>query len=67
MTHDLLRHDLLRHSLVARLMHKIFEIRKERSMRRAVLQLQSMDDSNLSDIGIGRGDIEHVVRHGRGR
>jgi uncharacterized protein YjiS (DUF1127 family) len=67
MTQDFLRYDILRHSPVGRLMHKISEIREEHSIRRTVLLLQTMDDSTLSDIGIGRSDIEYKVRHGRNK
>jgi uncharacterized protein YjiS (DUF1127 family) len=28
--------------------------------------LQTLSDHQLRDLGIGRGDIERVVRHGRG-
>jgi uncharacterized protein YjiS (DUF1127 family) len=33
--------------------------------RRAISHLQSLDDDRLRDLGIGRGDIEQVVRFGR--
>jgi uncharacterized protein YjiS (DUF1127 family) len=65
MTQDFLHYDVLHHSAMARLLHRISEIRKEHSIRRTVLLLQSMDDWTLSDIGIGRSDIEHAVRNGR--
>ena len=32
---------------------------------RAVNQLEALDDRMLSDIGISRGDIRHMVAHGR--
>ena len=38
-----------------------FEIR----MRRDLAMLQSLDDAMLHDIGLSRGEVEHVVRHGR--
>jgi uncharacterized protein YjiS (DUF1127 family) len=38
-------------------------VRRER--RRNVRALGMLDDQMLHDIGISRGEIEHVVRHGR--
>ena len=32
--------------------------------RRAIRELQHLDDRTLSDIGVRRGEIEWVVRHG---
>jgi len=34
-------------------------------IRRATQRLQGLDDRMLSDIGIGRADIDRAVRHGR--
>lgn len=39
--------------------------RHGRSDRRAFLQLRAMDDHELTDIGIGRGDICHHLGTGR--
>ena len=36
-----------------------------RSHRRTVIELNSMDDRMLSDIGVMRGDIDRMVRVGR--
>ncbi len=36
-----------------------------RSHRRTVIELNSMDDRMLSDIGVLRGDIDRMVRVGR--
>jgi len=35
--------------------------------RRAVRRLSAADDYMLKDIGISRGDVERLVRHGRPR
>ena len=32
------------------------------AQRKAIRQLRSLDDHMLQDIGVTRGDIEHVVR-----
>lgn len=40
------------------------KIRKGAARRRAILELRSMDDRSLRDIGISRSDIGHVVRYG---
>jgi uncharacterized protein YjiS (DUF1127 family) len=39
------------------------EVRARRSLR----DLDSLDDSMLHDLGLGRGELEHAVRHGRER
>ena len=36
-----------------------------RNTSRAAARLAAMDDRMLKDIGISRGEIEYVVRHGR--
>ncbi|GGD87047.1 hypothetical protein GCM10011390_02110 [Aureimonas endophytica] len=40
-------------------------LRQYRDHRKTVSLLSSMDDRQLSDIGVNRGDIELVVRRGR--
>jgi uncharacterized protein YjiS (DUF1127 family) len=40
--------------------------RKERRLRAAERQLEDLDDRLLKDIGIGRSEIRHIVRNGRG-
>jgi uncharacterized protein YjiS (DUF1127 family) len=41
------------------------DLAARRERRRAVLALHRLDDRMLRDIGISRGEIESVVRHGR--
>ena len=36
-----------------------------RQQRAAVAQLESLDDTDLSDMGISRGEIEAIVPNGR--
>jgi len=67
MTNEVSPNEVLSPSLISNFIHKLSHIRNELSIRRTIVLLQSMDDSNLSDIGIGRGEIEDTVRHGRGR
>ena len=51
--------------MLKRLFHKIIEARIESAKRRiARNQLYSMSDVELRDIGIGRYDIERILRHG---
>ena len=40
--------------------------RAEGAARRAMRELESLDDRTLRDIGISRDQIWHAVRHGRG-
>jgi uncharacterized protein YjiS (DUF1127 family) len=40
-------------------------LERERKIALAVRQLARMSDRDLHDIGVERGGIEHVVRHGR--
>jgi uncharacterized protein YjiS (DUF1127 family) len=40
-------------------------IAAERRLRRAIHELESMDDRRLRDLGVIRDDIERVVRFGR--
>jgi uncharacterized protein YjiS (DUF1127 family) len=41
-----------------------WRLRRERDIRSAIAALESLDDWMLNDIGIHRGQIEHVVRYG---
>lgn len=43
----------------------IATIRRGRRQKRAMVHLYELDDNMLKDIGIGRCDIENVVRMGR--
>jgi uncharacterized protein YjiS (DUF1127 family) len=38
---------------------------KEVRIRRSMTELSGMGEHMLHDLGLTRGDIEHVVRHGR--
>jgi uncharacterized protein YjiS (DUF1127 family) len=40
-------------------------LRREIRIRRSRLELSTMSEHMLHDLGLTRGDIEHVVRHGR--
>ena len=40
--------------------------REQRRLRRAERDLETFDDRMLRDIGIGRSEIRHAVRRGRG-
>ena len=40
-------------------------LRREWMIARAASKLESMSDLQLSDIGVQRGDIDFIVRHGR--
>jgi uncharacterized protein YjiS (DUF1127 family) len=51
-------------ALFARAVHAL---RTEYAVRKAVSQLQSLDDHLLADIGMDRGEIERIVRSGRQR
>ena len=51
--------------MLKRLFHKIIEARIESAKRKiARNQLYSMTDAELRDIGIGRYDIERILRYG---
>ncbi|WP_152045675.1 DUF1127 domain-containing protein [Aureimonas psammosilenae] len=45
--------------------HLTSRIRQYRDYRKTVSLLAQMDDRQLSDIGVNRGDIDLVVRRGR--
>lgn len=51
--------------LLGRLRRMLKAIAEERGRRRAIRELRSLDNHVLADIGIARGEIEHVVRCGR--
>lgn len=38
---------------------------EQRRIRRTIATLSNLNDATLRDIGIERGDIERVARHGR--
>lgn len=40
-------------------------VQREREVARAMAELRKMADRDLYDIGVERGQIEHIVRHGR--
>lgn len=50
---------------VLRLRNLIAAIMRERKLKRAMTRLEELDDHLLNDIGIGRCDIENIVRVGR--
>jgi len=41
------------------------QLAAERRLRRDIHALRQLHDRDLSDMGLGRGEIERVVRHGR--
>jgi uncharacterized protein YjiS (DUF1127 family) len=41
------------------------QLAAESRLRRDIRTLQQLHDRELSDMGLGRGEIERVVRHGR--
>jgi uncharacterized protein YjiS (DUF1127 family) len=51
--------------LVAYAVAVVAAVMRWRKMRSDRALLQSMPDSLLADIGIGRSSIEHATRHGR--
>src|SRR5262245_62173295 len=58
-----------RTGLLAALLNAVWSVaraivRRQRQ-RREILELEQMDDRLLADIGITRGEAEHMVRHGR--
>ena len=40
---------------------------REIELRRAMRDLHELTDTQLRDIGVSPGDVEHLVRHGRDR
>tara|TARA_B100000575_G_C22474711_1_gene315529 strand:+ start:221 stop:397 length:177 start_codon:yes stop_codon:yes gene_type:complete len=51
--------------MLKNLFNRIIEARTKSAQRKiARMQLYSMTDAELKDIGIGRYDIERVIRHG---
>ncbi len=40
---------------------------KRSEIKAAIKELQALNDKELADIGISRGEIAHVVKHGRSR
>jgi|TARA_R100001440_G_scaffold35699_1_gene54795 uncharacterized protein YjiS (DUF1127 family) len=51
--------------MLKKLFNRIIEARTKSAQRKiARMQLYSMTDAELKDIGIGRYDIERVIRHG---
>ena len=51
--------------MLKKLFNRIIEARTKSAQRKiARMQLYSMTDAELRDIGIGRYDIERVIRHG---
>ena len=43
------------------------KVSKRSEIRAAIKELQALNDKDLADIGISRGEIAHVVKHGRNR
>jgi|SRR5262245_1150402 len=52
-------------SLAARGAKLARALANERRLRRDIRTLRQFGDSALRDMGVARGEIEHVVRHGR--
>jgi uncharacterized protein YjiS (DUF1127 family) len=53
-----------RTAIIAPTVQLLAKIRERNGRRRAVAELQSLDDRSLRDIGISRGDIGYIARHG---
>lgn len=50
---------------VLRLRNLIATVMRKRKLKAAMNRLEELDDYLLNDIGIGRCDIENIVRVGR--
>jgi uncharacterized protein YjiS (DUF1127 family) len=53
-------------TLLGKAMALARRFRAEHTARRAMRELEGLDDRTLQDIGISRDQIWHAVRHGRG-
>ncbi len=42
-------------------------VMREIRIRRALREVAALDDALLQDIGLGPGNVEDAIRHGRGR
>jgi len=49
----------------SQLVHRFEQLVRYVRARRAVTQLQSLDDHTLADIGVSRSAIERIVKNGR--
>jgi len=47
-------------------LNEIAKPNKRNEIRAAIKELQALNDKDLADIGISRGEIPHVVKYGRG-
>jgi uncharacterized protein YjiS (DUF1127 family) len=54
-----------RRSLVDLVFGALGALRREIRIRRSRLELSRMSAHMLQDLGLTRGEVEHVVRHGR--
>ena len=53
-------------TLLGKAMAMARRFRADHAARRAMHELESLDDRTLRDIGVSRDQIWHAVRHGRG-
>ncbi len=53
--------------LALAVLHLAWTVARERRLRRDMRALAQLDDTMLRDIGASRGEVEDLVRHGRGR
>ncbi|WP_172801573.1 DUF1127 domain-containing protein [Agrobacterium tumefaciens] len=56
---------ITQHLSVLRLRNLIATVMRKRKLKAAMNRLEELDDYLLNDIGIGRCDIENIVRVGR--